>query len=386
MTTSDSYVSELYRETEAQSCEQRQTTSNRLFLRGFVVSKFVADFLLCVGTAFVAFLLLSHRNNSVRYPLGSELGVLCVAALFATTLLQRKSSYTAYDNLSPIHETAATVRMSIQSLLVIVPASFLLRLELPRSAMVLAFVLMPPLLAIQNKLFRRIILRVSYRSLDIGQIVADESDKMGGAVAPRRTRALADEKSTYAPRHYVFSKRLVDLLVSSVLLVLLLPVFILFALLICVSSPGPALFVQRRVGQNGKLFRMYKFRSMSSGARRYERSPQTSSDPRITKIGRILRQTSLDELPQLINVFRGEMSLVGPRPEMPFVVRSYNARQRQRLRVMPGITGLWQLSRDRAFPIHENIHHDLSYIRSRTLYMDLAILIHTLFFAMRGGV
>ncbi len=185
---------------------------------------------------------------------------------------------------------------------------------------------------------------------------------------------------------YALAKRTLDLVISSLLLLLLSPVLLLIALLIRLSSSGPALFVQQRVGRNGVLFSMYKFRSMSCTTRRYAYSPTTSTDPRITKIGRLLRQTSIDELPQLINVFRGEMSLVGPRPEMPFIAHRYTSHQRQRLQVLPGITGLWQLSPDRAFPIHENLHHDLFYIRHRTLSMDLAILIHTLIFAMRGGV
>ncbi len=131
---------------------------------------------------------------------------------------------------------------------------------------------------------------------------------------------------------------------------------------------------------------MYKFRSMHTGASRYDFSPTVSSDPRITTLGRFLRKISLDELPQLINVLLGNMSLVGPRPEMPFIVDHYNAEQRQRLQVSPGLTGLWQLSSDRAFPIHQNIHYDLYYIRNRTFLMDIAILVHTLFFAMRGGI
>jgi lipopolysaccharide/colanic/teichoic acid biosynthesis glycosyltransferase len=131
---------------------------------------------------------------------------------------------------------------------------------------------------------------------------------------------------------------------------------------------------------------MYKFRSMHATAPRYGLSPTQSSDTRITSVGRFLRRTSLDELPQLINVFLGNMSLVGPRPEMPFIVRRYNSRQRQRLQVVPGITGLWQLSADRAFPIHENIHYDLSYIRNRSFFMDLAILLHTPLRALRGGI
>jgi lipopolysaccharide/colanic/teichoic acid biosynthesis glycosyltransferase len=116
----------------------------------------------------------------------------------------------------------------------------------------------------------------------------------------------------------------------------------------------------------------------------YSYSPKESQDPRITRIGRYLRKSSLDELPQLFNVIKGEMSLVGPRPEMPFIVEQYGPREEQRLDVVPGITGLWQLSADRAFLIHENLQYDLYYIRNRGFFMDLAILLHTAVFAMRG--
>lgn len=185
---------------------------------------------------------------------------------------------------------------------------------------------------------------------------------------------------------YATAKRLTDLALSSVLLVLLAPLFILIAILVRLDSPGPALFVQKRVGLNGELFNMFKFRSMFEGAAKYAPSPTSSSDPRITRIGRFLRRASLDELPQLINVFLGKMSLVGPRPEMPFIVEDYDTRQRGRLQVVPGITGLWQLSADRAFPIHFNVEYDLYYIRNRTFAMDVAILIHTLIFTIRGGI
>jgi exopolysaccharide biosynthesis polyprenyl glycosylphosphotransferase len=182
------------------------------------------------------------------------------------------------------------------------------------------------------------------------------------------------------------AKRMADLIGSSLLLVSLAPLFSLIALFIRLDSSGPALFVQERVGRNGKLFKMYKFRSMHKGTPKYEPSPTTPFDPRITRIGRFLRRSSLDELPQLVNVLLGEMSLVGPRPEMPFIVRNYTSEQQQRLQVTPGITGLWQLSADRAFPIHDNIQYDLYYIRNRGFFMDIAILIHTLIFAMRGGI
>ncbi|MDR3413010.1 MAG: sugar transferase, partial [Formivibrio sp.] len=141
---------------------------------------------------------------------------------------------------------------------------------------------------------------------------------------------------------------------------------------------------QMRVGRGGKTFELYKFRTMRVEAPKYGFHPTDSDDPRLTRVGRWLRRTSLDELPQLINVLKGEMSLVGPRPEMPFIVERYNNYHRQRLQVIPGLTGLWQLSADRAFLIHENIQYDLYYIRNRNFFMDLAILLHTAVFAMKG--
>ena len=185
---------------------------------------------------------------------------------------------------------------------------------------------------------------------------------------------------------YAVAKRIADLVLSSLLLVLFAPLLFLIALLIRFDSPGPAIFVQKRVGRNGMIFDMYKFRSMYTLTPKYDLSPTTSKDPRITPIGRILRRASMDELPQLINVLLGNMSLVGPRPEMPFIVERYNDQQRQRLRVTPGITGLWQLSADRAFPIHQNLQYDFYYIRNRNFAMDAAILVHTLFFAISGGI
>ena len=179
-------------------------------------------------------------------------------------------------------------------------------------------------------------------------------------------------------------KRVLDLIVASLSLTACSPLFALIAFLVRLDSPGPVLFVQERVGKGGKRFRMYKFRTMYSEAPVYACSPRRVDDPRITAVGQYLRRTSLDELPQLINVVKGEMSLVGPRPEMPFVVESYTPFQSQRLSVLPGITGLWQLSGDRAFPIHENVQYDLYYIRYRGIFLDIAVLIHTLAFAMKG--
>jgi exopolysaccharide biosynthesis polyprenyl glycosylphosphotransferase len=183
---------------------------------------------------------------------------------------------------------------------------------------------------------------------------------------------------------YEVVKRVCDLLGSLVLGILGAPLLLLLALAIKLDSHGPILFRQDRVGLNGKTFRMYKFRTMRAETRLYDYSPRASSDSRITRLGRFLRRTSLDEVPQLLNVLLGNMSLVGPRPEMPFIVEQYAERHKQRLDVKPGITGLWQLSGDRAFLIHENVEYDLYYIQHRNFFMDLAILLHTSIFAMRG--
>jgi lipopolysaccharide/colanic/teichoic acid biosynthesis glycosyltransferase len=183
---------------------------------------------------------------------------------------------------------------------------------------------------------------------------------------------------------YQLVKRLCDFIGSAVLIVLGSPLLLLIALIIKIDSRGTVLFRQQRVGRNGKQFSMYKFRTMHTNAAPYDYSPDTPGDPRITRMGKFLRRTSLDELPQLFNVLAGDMSLVGPRPEMPFIVEHYTERQRQRLEVKPGITGLWQLSGDRVFQIHENIEYDLYYIQHRNFFMDLAILLHTSVFAMRG--
>lgn len=183
---------------------------------------------------------------------------------------------------------------------------------------------------------------------------------------------------------YETSKRIVDAGVSVLSIVLLAPLMAAAGLAVKLTSPGPVIFRQKRVGRNGRLFNLYKFRTMFVESPRYACSPVSGKDPRITRVGRFLRHTCIDELPQLFNVLRGEMSLVGPRPEMPFIVKQYEAIHRQRLAVKPGITGLWQLSADRMSPIHQNISYDIYYVRNRSLWMDIAILLHTVVFAFRG--
>jgi lipopolysaccharide/colanic/teichoic acid biosynthesis glycosyltransferase len=179
-------------------------------------------------------------------------------------------------------------------------------------------------------------------------------------------------------------KRNFDVFFSIVLLVLCFPLFVLVAVTIKIDSDGPVFFRQWRIGQDGIPFRIWKFRSMFVNAPAYERSPAEATDPRLTRVGRVIRRLSVDELPQLWNVLCNDMSLVGPRPEMPYIVESYTAEQQRRLAVKPGVTGQWQISPDRSRPIHENVHHDLNYIRNRSLSLDCIILLKTLFAVVRG--
>ena len=186
------------------------------------------------------------------------------------------------------------------------------------------------------------------------------------------------------PLAYMTFKRGFDVMLSALLILLTLPMWMLVALMIRLDSQGPVFFRQERIGQSGRRFVMLKFRSMYATAPKYERSPESDTDQRITRVGKFLRKTSLDELPQLLNVLNGDMSLVGPRPEMPYVTDAYTPVERRRLTVPQGLTGLWQLSGDRKFVIHEAIEYDLYYIENRGIFLDFAILLHTLFFSMKG--
>lgn len=183
---------------------------------------------------------------------------------------------------------------------------------------------------------------------------------------------------------YLFFKRLIDFILSTFFIAVLSPLILIIGLAIKLDSKGPIIFKQKRVGLRGKEFSFYKFRSMHVDAPIYARTPSDPHDPRITRVGRWLRRTSLDELPQLFNVFRGDMSLVGPRPEMPFIVETYSPLQRQRLEAKPGITGVWQISAVRGEPIHANIEYDLFYLENRSLLLDLAIIVKTVISVIRG--
>ncbi len=186
-----------------------------------------------------------------------------------------------------------------------------------------------------------------------------------------------------SPRRF-FMKRMFDVVITATLLAMLWPIFALLALAVKLDSKGPIIFAHDRVGKDGEPFTMYKFRSMLSNSCPYQVNPTQHCDPRLTRVGRLLRKTSLDELPQLFNVLKGDMSLVGPRPEMQFIVDEYDEEAKRRLQALPGITGLWQISIDRKNAIHENLSYDLYYIRNASVLLDIIILLKTIAFLFRG--
>ncbi|MGQ9516292.1 MAG: sugar transferase [Anaerolineae bacterium] len=174
-------------------------------------------------------------------------------------------------------------------------------------------------------------------------------------------------------------KAMFDRLFALIGLIILLPLFAIIVLLIRLDSPGPAFFRQVRVGKDGRPFRIYKFRTMVVGAEKIGLGVQTrADDPRITRVGRILRKLSLDELPQLINILKGEMSFVGPRPTLPYQVLRYSPRQKGRLLVPPGVTGWAQIHGRKTLTWPERIEYDIWYVEHWSLWLDLCILLRTL--------
>jgi lipopolysaccharide/colanic/teichoic acid biosynthesis glycosyltransferase len=189
---------------------------------------------------------------------------------------------------------------------------------------------------------------------------------------------------------YVALKRIVDVLVSGTMLIVLSPLFLILALLIKFTDGGSVFFRQKRVGWNGIAFDFFKFRSMciNAEALKAELMKQNKHnnsitfkmcrDPRVTWIGRIVRKTSLDELPQLWNVLLGEMTLVGPRPAVIAEVLKYNSHERRRLGVVPGLTCIWQVSGRADLDFQQQVELDIKYIRERSLWMDMRLMLMTI--------
>jgi exopolysaccharide biosynthesis polyprenyl glycosylphosphotransferase len=189
-------------------------------------------------------------------------------------------------------------------------------------------------------------------------------------------------------------KRAFDLLVGTLLLIPTLPLMFLVAVTIKLDSPGPVIYKQRRVGENGRLFWMYKFRSMDVNADerlkevvKYDMEGHLihkhPDDPRVTRVGYWLRKTSLDELPQFFNILKGEMSLVGPRPELPLLVQQYEPWQRKRFAVPQGVTGWWQINGRSEKPMHLHTEDDLYYVQNYSILLDIYILFKTVWVVLR---
>ncbi|MEF7610889.1 sugar transferase [Enterococcus casseliflavus] len=211
----------------------------------------------------------------------------------------------------------------------------------------------------------------------------------------KNDRILLDRKMIETRYVYFFVKRAIDILGSLVGLILFIPIFLIVAFLIKKEDKsGPVFFSQERVGKNGKIFKMYKFRSMSVDAEErlaslLEKNEiegamfKMKNDPRVTKIGRYIRKNSIDELPQLWNVLRGEMSLVGPRPPLVREVNIYSEYDKQRLYVKPGCTGVWQVSGRNHVGFEEMVNLDLKYISKMSFFYDLLIIFKTFYMIIK---
>ncbi len=206
--------------------------------------------------------------------------------------------------------------------------------------------------------------------------------------AERRRRGLARVQRGVG-RAYHIAKRLIDLALSSTALLVLSPAFALVSLLVRLSSPGPVFFRRRVIGMNGDSFDMFKFRSMVVGAesileqdedlkKQYYINCKLKADPRVTRVGKLLRRTSLDELPQLINIFLGHMTFVGPRPIAPDEVEKYGADFERFTSVKPGITGIWQTCGRSETSYDKRVEMDMLYIQNRSILLDLWIIVCTI--------
>lgn len=201
---------------------------------------------------------------------------------------------------------------------------------------------------------------------------------------------IVDQDQVRGHFFYHFFKRLFDEILSILAIILLIPVFIIVAILIKLDDPqGPIFYSQIRIGKNGLPFRMYKFRSMVVDADKKLKALlkyndadgamfKMKCDPRVTRIGRIIRKYSIDELPQLFNVIKGNMSLVGPRPPLKREVKEYTEYDKQRLLVVPGCTGLWQVSGRNGVGFHEMVKLDIQYIKNESILLDIQILFKTI--------
>ena len=177
---------------------------------------------------------------------------------------------------------------------------------------------------------------------------------------------------------YLGVKRFTDVIITGISIIVVSPLWLAIGAIIKLDSKGPVLIRQSRVGSDQRPFTLFKFRTMHCDTTLYDYAPSNEYDPRITRSGRILRRLSLDELPQLWNIFKGDMSIVGPRPEMEFIVKKYEPWQEFRLKAKPGLTGLWQILGRKDIPLHENLEYDFYYICNQSLLLDSVIMLKTI--------
>ena len=214
------------------------------------------------------------------------------------------------------------------------------------------------------------------------------------SIKGKETKIYLDKNKVQSRYFYIFTKRILDIIFSLIGLIVLSPVFLIVSIWIKLCDNGPVFYVQERVGLNGKRFNIYKFRSMYVNAdllleklkqKNEVQGPmfKMKHDPRVTSVGRFIRKTSIDELPQLVNVLKGDMSLVGPRPPLPSEVAQYSKYDLQRLWVIPGCTGLWQATERNNVGFDEMVNLDLEYIEKSSVFFDAKIIFMTILVMFR---
>lgn len=219
------------------------------------------------------------------------------------------------------------------------------------------------------------------KTLDEQQLVADKIDE-------------CVEKSKV--KTYDFVKRIIDIIISSIGLIICLPIFVIIAILIKIDSKGPVFFKHKRIGKYGRKLEIYKFRTMIDNAeeamkyfteeqkKEFKENFKLENDPRVTRVGKILRKTSLDELPQIINILKGEMSIIGPRPIVKNELEKYGKNKERFLSVAPGLTGYWAANGRSDVSYEERMALELYYVDNRSLLLDLKIFVKTIGSVLRG--
>ncbi len=210
------------------------------------------------------------------------------------------------------------------------------------------------------------------------------------SIKGKEAKIYLDKNKVQSRYFYIFTKRILDIIFSLIGLIVLSPVFLIVSIWIKLCDNGPVFYVQERVGLNGKRFNIYKFRSMYVNAdllleklkqKNEVQGPmfKIKCDPRVTSVGKFIRRTSIDELPQLVNVLKGDMSLVGPRPPLPSEVAQYSEYDLQRLWVIPGCTGVWQATERNNVGFDEMVNLDLEYVEKSSIFFDARIVLMTIF-------